>query len=420
MPSPVPPTWPGLDPDDDRETTGPFPKETVLQSAAPQLEHRVAPKRGVPWFTLTMLGLIVGSVTWLAFQGPQPLTVPQLDPPVPPAAPPETTGTASAVAVLTPPTPPLDLKIPPPAAIPPPPSMNPKGSASAAKAAPAPVAAHKGRDLVTQTKPPQPPAVPANPKSPAPVAQAKSPPLEPAPEIKPAIPNATPDEIAALRVRAAEEHLAAITEVMVKGLEKAVTDSDRLQWVDATETQQAEMKKFFEAHHGKLESVKLEPSAGKVTLLPSGEEMRLFRLTTKSCRDGAILQIREDGGRAKLRWGLFEQSHEKTYDRFLTAVNESGSPRWFTLLCQRAHSFELKGPTKDRWICLDAQGSLTSAGTGQIYANKDSPVGRFLEPKAEWGRLYLIELLVGKMDVDGRRLNVVLDCAGLRGDTRRR
>ena len=156
-------------------------------------------------------------------------------------------------------------------------------------------------------------------------------------------------------------------------------------------------------------------------MLPSGEEMKLFRLTTTTCRDGAILQVREDGGRAKMRWGLFEQSHEKTYDRFLAATdNSKGTARWFTLLCQRAHSFELKGPTEKQWICFDAQGSLGATGTGQIYANKDSTVGRFLEPKAQWGRLYLVELLIDKMDVEGRRLNVVLDCAGLHGGTGRR
>ena len=39
---------------------------------------------------------------------------------------------------------------------------------------------------------------------------------------------------------------------------------------------------------------------------------------------------------------------------------------WFTLLCERAHSFELKGATTDRWICLVAQGSLAKTGTGTL------------------------------------------------------
>lgn len=246
-------------------------------------------------------------------------------------------------------------------------------------------------------------------------------PLEPAPEVKPAIPNATPDAVMALRVRAADERLAALTEKMVKGLENAITHSDRMQWIDATESQQAGVKRFFETRGGKFAPGQLEPSAGKVILLPSGEEMKLFRLTTATCREGALLQVRDDGGRAKMKWDLFEQSHEKTYDHFLSANDDGkGTARWFILLCQRGHSFELKGAPEKQWICFDAQGSLGAGGTGQIYVNKDSPVGRFLEPRTEWGKLYLVDLLIGRMDIDGRRLNVALDCAGSHAATGRR
>ena len=31
----------------------------------------------------------------------------------------------------------------------------------------------------------------------------------------------------------------------------------------------------------------------------------------------------------------------------------------------------MKGAAKDQWICFDGQGSLSAAGTGQVYANKD-------------------------------------------------
>ena len=114
-----------------------------------------------------------------------------------------------------------------------------------------------------------------------------------------------------------------------------------------------------------------------------------------------------------MRWSLFEQSHEKTFDRFLSAPAENNAARWFVLLCQRGHSFELKDEAKEQWVCLDAQGSLSRAGTGKIYINKDSPVGRFLDPKIEWGKVYLVELLISKMPVGETLLHVVLDSGGL-------
>ncbi|MCE9519370.1 MAG: hypothetical protein K8R87_07445 [Verrucomicrobia bacterium] len=343
----IPPVWPGLNLEPDKETTNPFPTETVPQAAEPEIVHRETPKRRAPWLTVTMLILLIGSVTWLAFQAPQPIEIPQT--------------------------------------ISPPPSITATDGKNTSSA-PAPT-----------TLPP-----------------------EPAQEVKPAIPNTTPDELAVIRARAAEEHLTAITGVMLKGIEKAVTLSDRLQWIDATEAQQADIKRFFEAPHPKFEPLQWELSAGKVIVLPSGQETKLFRLTTAACKDGAILQVRDDGGKARVRWSLFEQSHEKTYDRFLAETNSNGPARWFTLLCQRAHSFELKGNTKDQWICFDAQGSLGAQGTGKIYINKESPVGRFMEPKTQWGQLYLVELLLVKMGIEGQQLNVVLDCAGLHGDSGRR
>jgi hypothetical protein len=341
-----PPVWPGLDVLEDH------PGAQVLQDA-PQRSTGSGTKhwtvaRRTPWLTMAMLTVLVGSITWLAFQGPRPVSVPAVSPQ---------------------------------------PSAKKSSPANAAKKVIAPA----------------PPTV-----SPAPVAP---------PEVKPAVPNADSAEIAALKARAAEQHLVSLTGAMVKELDKATTLGERLHWIDATEPQQESVKKFFEANHGKLNPVQLEPASGKVVLLPSGEEVQLFRLATASCREGALLQVREEDGHAKLRWGLFEQFHEKTYDRFLddNARTGSGTGHWFTLLCQRAHSFDLKDPTKEQWICCDAQGSLSAKGTGQVYVNKDSPVGRMIDAKTQWGGVYLVELLVGKMDIDGHRLNVVLDCAGLNG-----
>src|SRR5207247_2254001 len=101
----------------------------------------------------------------------------------------------------------------------------------------------------------------------------------------------------------------------------------------------------------------------------------------------------------------------------ISSAEDGGSPKWFTLLCQRAHPFDLKGDAKNRWVCLDAQGSLSATGTAQVYVNRDSPVGRFFDTKLEWGRVYLLDLLIRKMDVEGRRSLVVIDSTSLPGRT---
>lgn len=231
-------------------------------------------------------------------------------------------------------------------------------------------------------------------------------------ETPPKVDPPTHEEIV-LRAQANDVHMASLADAMVKGLDAAKTTDERLQFIDQPENHRADVERFFAANGGKLDVVRIEPSVGSITVLPSGDEEKLFKLTTKKCPDGAIIRMVVKNDKAVLHWPAFEQSHDYAFDRFQKDVRDPDAPSaWFTVVCRLKQSFDLKGPTKDNWICLEAQGSLSTSGIGQVYVAKDTPAGRLLMPKMAWGKVYLTDLLVKKMDVDGLQLLVVLDCAG--------
>lgn len=237
-------------------------------------------------------------------------------------------------------------------------------------------------------------------------------PVVPEPVKPPKVDPPTQEEMV-LRARANDVHMANLADEMVKGLDAAKTTDERLQYVDQPENHRAEVERFFASNGGKLDLVRMEPSVGSITVLPTGDEEKLFKLTTKKCPDGAIIRMIMKNDKAVLHWPAFEQSHDYIFDRFQKEAGGADAPSaWFTVVCRLTQAFDLKGPTKDNWICLEAQGSLAPGGTGQVYVAKDTPAGRLLLAKMAWGKVYLTDLLVKKMELDGQRVLVVLDCAG--------
>jgi hypothetical protein len=172
----------------------------------------------------------------------------------------------------------------------------------------------------------------------------------------------------------------------------------------------AEIEQFFKAHPS-LGAEGPEASSGKVVVLPGGEDAKVFRMVTKSCPEGALLYF-HNGGKALLDWPLFKQSHDNTYDGFVTNPNNAVAPQWFSALCRRTHTTVLKGDAKAEWISLEAQGSLTNAGAAVVYVDKKSAAGRYLDQKLTWERIYLVNLRLGKKIIEGQSVNVILDCDG--------
>ena len=237
-------------------------------------------------------------------------------------------------------------------------------------------------------------------------------PVVPQPEVAPKTEAKPKDEIV-LRARADDVHMANLAESMAKGLDAATTTDERLRFIDQPENYRADVERFFASKGGKLDLVRIEPSVGMIIVLPSGDEEKLFKLTTKKCPDGAIIRTILKDDKAVLHWPLFEQSHDYLFDRYKKETGGTDTPSvWFTVICRLTQAFDLKGPSKDNWICLEAQGSLAAGGTGQVYVAKDTPAGRLLTAKMTWGRVYLTDLLIGNMELDGQKVHVVLDCAG--------
>lgn len=237
-------------------------------------------------------------------------------------------------------------------------------------------------------------------------------PVVPVPVAPPKTDAKIPEEIV-LRARAEDVHMTNLAEALVKGMAAAKTTDERLQFIDQPENHRADVERFFAGNGGKMEIVRFEPSVGSIIVLPSVIEEKLFKMITKKCPDGAIVRTLLKDNKAVLHWPLFEQSHDYLFDHF---QKEGGGPDtpsvWFTVVCRLTESFDLTGPTKNNWLCLEAQGSLAAGGTGHVYVAKDTPAGRLLVNKMEWGKVYLTDLLVGRMEIDGIKALVVLDCAG--------
>ena len=252
---------------------------------------------------------------------------------------------------------------------------------------------------------------------------AKAPP-EPAPEVKPAVPatgEPPPATTTADRqVEDAKKHAEAarllfLTDAMVRKFDDANDLKTKLDCIDEPEKYGDEVKRFFAERKNRIGVQRLEQAGGRVTSFTSGKDEMLFRLITKDCPDGAIIRVREIDGRVVLNWPLFVKSHDYLFDSFVKSEEApDGAPQWFGVLGQRTHDFELKGPDKDSWLCFQVQGSLSSASATNVYVNKDSPAGRFLDLKTLWNRVYVGDILLGKMDIEGRRVNVILDCEGTR------
>jgi hypothetical protein len=256
-------------------------------------------------------------------------------------------------------------------------------------------------------------------ENPAPGGPAAAPAPTPPEEVKPAIPSNGTGKAAGRALDAKDDarRIELMVNDMVRKIDTAKKAEDWLPFVAQPEKHRGEVEQFFEKCGGRLGAINLRPSGGKIKVLPSGAEERLFSLSTSRCPAGVILQVQERDGRAVMNWPLFVQSHDHLFDAFAKGKDAS-APQWFHLLCQLAHDFELPPASRERWLCLQAQGSVGGA-TANVYINKDSPAGRSFGANLAWTQVYLVELLLRRMDVDGRMVNVVLDSGPTRVDGHR-
>lgn len=209
--------------------------------------------------------------------------------------------------------------------------------------------------------------------------------------------------------------LTTVAKDLLHAMDEAATPDERMKWVAEPDSVRADVERLFSSAGGALAVTTVEPNPGLVIALPSGEAIKLFRAVTARCASGAVVRLHpRDGQRYVLDWPLFAQTHDFVFDSFVTAaaptVAEAG--RWFMVLCKRSRITPTAGSENDPWMGLDVQGSLSAAGTTRALVAKDSPAGRFLDARLDWGRVYLMKMLLSKRDVAGKATFVVVDCDG--------
>ena len=151
---------------------------------------------------------------------------------------------------------------------------------------------------------------------------------------------------------------------------------------------------------------------GLATLLPGGEKLPLFHLVTTTCKEGAFLRLIDDGsGRRRLHWPLLHESHEQLLTKALAAQPEQ--PVWSWALIKPSHGFEISAAERGRYVAFTLH--VTADGRHPLVAcaERDTPLGRYLERETDWGLAYLTRLLVRRLKTEnGTDAVIIIDCEG--------
>lgn len=205
------------------------------------------------------------------------------------------------------------------------------------------------------------------------------------------------------KIRSAHELLAS--------LDSAPTIDERLKWIANGEAHRESVAQFFEKHPRGLQVNTMDPDVGLFSELPSGEDVKLLVTVTTDCPGGAMVRLYAHGTRNLLDWPLFQQTHDLEFDKFASTPGPT-PPRWFSTLCTRSRTSALQGPAEEAHIAIRAQGSLSAGGESLVHVPKSSEAGRLLESRMVWGRVYLVKLQLERLELNGKPILMVLDCAG--------
>jgi hypothetical protein len=186
----------------------------------------------------------------------------------------------------------------------------------------------------------------------------------------------------------------------------------RLDAIHDGERHAAEVAAFMAPAGGKPpQLVKLAALKGLASLLPGGEKLPLFHLTTTTCPEGAFLRLMEDAAGRRLHWALLQDSHEHLLTKALTAAPEQ--PVWSWALIKPSHGFEVSPTERGRYVTFALH--VTADGRHPVVActERDTPLGRYLERETEWGQAYLARLLLRRLKVEtGAEAVIIVDCEG--------
>ncbi|HSI64697.1 MAG TPA: hypothetical protein VLE43_16330, partial [Candidatus Saccharimonadia bacterium] len=242
---------------------------------------------------------------------------------------------------------------------------------------------------------------------------APSPPPAPAQE---EVRRAMPSDAATLSITQ-EDPLPAIATKLMFGIDAATSPEERTRWIADPDKHAASMERLIRMRGGRLNTREVTPLPTPVYVLPSGDEVPLFRVSSPASRGGAILRLHPQNGAYVIDWPLFAQTYDNAFDRFV-ATNRAlpGKAEWYTVLCSLMGDPASKEAQRETHLRLQVQGSLAETGSTEAWVEKTSPVGRYLLKEMAPRRMYLVEMQFGASEAGSRRL-MVLDCDATRGES---
>lgn len=191
---------------------------------------------------------------------------------------------------------------------------------------------------------------------------------------------------------------------------EAASAETRARLIDQPEEYSADVEEFFAKGKPQLRSFK--PSNATPFSLPGHETVPLFQVTTRENPNGALLRlVPQKDGSFLLDWPLFAETHQRRLGDFLE--KKPTDPAWFQVGMRRSHALELSGEVRALQVAFTLQGAADSSVSCLGIAQKNTPIGRYLDHETEWSTIYLARLLLQHRKLeDGTWAVVILDCEG--------
>ncbi|MFO1482717.1 MAG: hypothetical protein U1F71_05060 [Verrucomicrobiaceae bacterium] len=147
--------------------------------------------------------------------------------------------------------------------------------------------------------------------------------------------------------------------------------------------------------------------------LPGQKPVLLFKVVTSKCPAGALIRLETGAdGKRRIHWPLFFETHEGSLQRFMkNSVADDAA--WFHTGLRLSHGLDIPAELRSKYLTFDVQACASSTPHFVACVERDSPLGRFMDREAEWGKACLARLLVRRLDIKADApCMIVVDCEG--------
>lgn len=238
-------------------------------------------------------------------------------------------------------------------------------------------------------------------------------PLLAEPEVRRAAIPTTAEEAEAVRPTVDVAAVQSEARMLVEKLFQTDDPAERLATVHEGERHAAEIDAFFNvAADQRPKLTVLSVVKGTAVSVPQGEVMPLLNLSTSKCTHGALVRLIEGlDGKRRIDWPLLRETHDGVLRQNLAANAEA--PSWAWALIKPSHGFELS--EKDRPLYLTFAMHVTADGRSPLLAcaERETPLGRYLDRETDWGQAYLCRVFVRKLPAEANgEAVIIVDCEG--------